>query len=486
MVHNRKILRSVVLSLALFVGIIAALFVVVATTRAAPLLDPPWEPNVKVNDDATGVANQEAPALAASKTTSDVFAVWLDNRNYDADVYFSRSVDGGVTWDASVRVNHDTDQLWQSEPDIAVNATGVLHVVWADSRAGDYDVYYTRSTDGGQTWSAEIRVSDFYTGSQNSPAVAALGDKVCIVWVDGRVAYNREVYVDCSTNGGLTWGTDTRVNDDIGGSFYHYAPDIALDTAGYPHVVWYDSRNENWDIFYTRLQVTGAWSPNARLNDATTGTQQYPAIAVHGDTVHALWIDYASGSGYVAGDVSENGGATWGVDWQVSTTDHAQSTAVTMDGQGTAWATWDVYSDTTCRLYADSYGPNGWSPDDMLITETVDYLYGPAMAAGATRVYAARSQFLAGEDYEILLSIWDGMVWEDAIQINDEGDARQDYPAIGIGSTGRLYAAWADYRHDTYDGALYADRSLDSGATWGRDVRVDDNHPVGEPPAIGA
>ncbi|MFN2271613.1 MAG: exo-alpha-sialidase, partial [Anaerolineae bacterium] len=57
---------------------------------------------------------------------------------------------------------------------------------------------------------------------------------------------------------------------------------------------------------------------------------------------------------------------------------------------------------------------------------------------------------------------------------------------IDIGSTGTLYAAWADYRHSTYDGALYADHSLDGGVTWGRDVRVDDDHPVGEAPALGA
>jgi hypothetical protein len=486
MVRNRKILRSVVLSFALFTGIIAALFVVVTTTHAAPLLDAPWGPNVRVNDDATGVANQETPALAASKTTNDVYAVWEDQRSENPDIFFAHSTDGGETWGAGVLVNHDVGN-WQYGPDIAVSAAGLLHVVWYDYRTASADIYYARSTDGGQTWSAEIRINDVYTGSQYSPAIAALDDTVCIVWVDGRVDSNRDVYVDCSADGGLTWGTDTRVNDDIGGAFYHYAPDIALGPAGYPHVVWYDNRNENWDIFYTHFLVADGWSSNVRLNDVTTGTQQYPAIAVSDDdTVYALWIDSSSGSGYVAGDVSINGGSTWGADWQVSTTDQTQSAGVAIDGQGTAWATWDVYSDTTYRLYADSYGLNGWSPDDMLITETTDYLEVPAIAAGATRVYVAWQQLLPDEDYDILLSIWDGAAWGDAIQVNDEGDARQAYPSIAIGSTNTLYAAWADYRHDTNDGALYADYSLDGGATWGRDVRVDDNHPVGEPPALGA
>ncbi|MGC9397433.1 MAG: exo-alpha-sialidase [Anaerolineae bacterium] len=470
---------------ALVIGFAVTFFITVMAAHGAPLLDAPWGPNVKVNDDTPGVADQDTPALAASKVTSDVFTVWLDWRNGDADVHFARSADGGMTWGVSVRVNYDVGGFSQSAPDIAVNAAGVLHVVWSDSRTGDEDVYYSRSTDDGQTWSTEIRVSDFYTGSQNSPAIAALGDAVCIVWADGRVAYNRDVYVDCSADGGLTWGTDTRINDDVG-TFSHYGPDIALGTGALPHVVWYDNRNANWDIYYTHLSVAGGWAANVRLNDVSTGSQYHPALAADGDTLHALWTDLGSGSAYVTGDMSLDGGITWGDDWQVSTTDQAENPDVVIDGQGTAWATWKVYSDTTYRLYADSYGINGWSTDDMLITETVDYLYVPAMAAGAARVYVAWQQFLPDEDYDILLSIWDGVAWSDAIQINDEGDARQAYPAIGIGSTGSLYAVWADYRYDTYDGALYADHSLDSGATWNRDVRVDDNHPVGEPPALGA
>ncbi|MFN2283862.1 MAG: sialidase family protein, partial [Anaerolineae bacterium] len=445
MFYDRKVLRFGSLLFALGTGLVFTLFIVVTATNAAPLLDAPWEPNVKVNDEATGVADQGAPALAASKVTSDVFAVWEDWRNDDVDIRFARSADAGVTWGASVRVNHDAGQLWQSEPDIAVNTAGVLHVVWHDARLGDDDVYYARSVDGGQTWSTEVRVNDVYTGSQNAPAIAALGDTLCVVWVDGRVSYNRDVYVDCSSDGGLTWGTDTRVNDDTG-SYSHYGPDIALGTGALPHVVWYDNRNANWDIFYTHLSVTGAWLPNVLLNDASSGSQYHPAIAADGNTIHALWTDLSSGSGFVTGEMSTDGGVTWNDDWQISATDQVENPDVTIDGQGTAWATWTVYSDTTYRLYADRYGLDGWTAGDMLITETVDYLYTPAIAAGATRVYVAWQHYFADSDSDILLAIWDGIAWGDAIQVNDEGDAHQEYPAIDIGSTGTLYAAWADYR----------------------------------------
>lgn len=431
--------------------VLLGMLLFVTATRAAPLLDAPWEPNVKVNDDVPGSANQTTPALAASKTTNDVFALWQDSRNDDGDIYFAHSPDGGQTWKVSTRVNHDAPGLGQSSPDIALDGSGVLHAVWVDSRAGTEDIYYSRSADNGATWSTEVRLNDVPTGTQKSPAIAALGNKVCVVWEDGRVAYARGIYVDCSTNGGQTWGTDARVNNDDG-EFYHYAPDIALGADGRVHIVWYDNRSGNWDIYYTYLSAAG--TSNVRLNDGTAGMQSYPAIAASGNTVQVVWAD--SSSGLVIGDVSTDGGATWGKDKRVSEVNGIMEPDVTFDGQGTAWAIWRVPT-TTYRVYADRYGVNGWSAD-MLVYTSTEFLQSPAIAAGEERVYVAWEHYFE-TDVDVLLAIWDGREWTGPVQINDEGDALQASPAIAIGSTGRLYAAWADRRDSAYEYALYADTS---------------------------
>ncbi len=465
-------------ALALTLALLGML-VFVTATRAAPLLDAPWNPNVQVNDDTPGLANQHAPALAASKTSDDVFALWQDSRNDDGDIYFAHSPDGGQTWKASIRVNHDVPGLTQSAPDIALGGSGILHAVWADSRAGTMDIYYSRSTDNGTTWSNEVRVNDVFTGVQQTPAIAALGNKVCIVWEDGRVAYARNIYADCSTDGGSTWGTDTRVNNDEG-AFTHYLPDVALGADGRVHIVWYDNRGGTWDIYYTYLSPAG--SANVCLNDATAGMQQYPAIAANGNTVQVVWVDYGSGSAYILGDISTDGGATWGKDQPVSESGNAMEPDVAFDGQGTAWATWRVPT-TTYPVYADAYGPNGWSAD-MLVYDSKEYLLLPAIAAGAKQVYVAWEHYFE-TDADVLLAIWDGSEWTGPVQINDDGDAWQANPAIAIGSTGQLYAAWGDKRTNAYGYVLYADTSLDGGATWGTDVRVDDNHPLQGAPAIG-
>jgi len=53
---SRRIPQFACWLMALLLGLAAASFVAVSATEAAPVADPPWGPNVKVNDDAVGVA----------------------------------------------------------------------------------------------------------------------------------------------------------------------------------------------------------------------------------------------------------------------------------------------------------------------------------------------------------------------------------------------------------------------------------------------
>ncbi len=44
-------------------------------------------------------------------------------------------------------------------PVIAINGS-VVHVVWSDERDGNYEIYYKRSTDGGVSWGADTRLTN--------------------------------------------------------------------------------------------------------------------------------------------------------------------------------------------------------------------------------------------------------------------------------------------------------------------------------------
>jgi hypothetical protein len=100
------------------------------------------------------------------------------------DVAFIKSTDQGTTWSTPVRVNDDvsTPNADQLEPWIEVDAYGNIHVFWIDNRnyysTNTYacDVYYSYSTDQGVTWAANERVNDISPISSMSSDFSRMGD----------------------------------------------------------------------------------------------------------------------------------------------------------------------------------------------------------------------------------------------------------------------------------------------------------------------
>jgi len=83
----------------------------------------------------------------------------------DPDIIFHRSTDQGNTWSAGVRVNQDpiNNGRIQIFPVMRVDEAGGLNVVYIDNRGNistdSAQVYLSRSTDGGNSW-ADYLISD--------------------------------------------------------------------------------------------------------------------------------------------------------------------------------------------------------------------------------------------------------------------------------------------------------------------------------------
>lgn len=127
-----------------------------------------------------------------------LYVVWSDNRRHagefpfptfvgsraegypcppgkatDTDVFLSKSTDGGRTWSPPVRVNQDPEGNDRDQwfPWVAVAPDGRVDVVFYDRRDDPNNklahTYLARSRDGGRTWT-EIRVSDFASNFDNA------------------------------------------------------------------------------------------------------------------------------------------------------------------------------------------------------------------------------------------------------------------------------------------------------------------------------
>jgi hypothetical protein len=97
------------------------------------------------------------------------------------DVRFSRSTDGGHTWSASVRVNDDVStSAWQWFSTMSVSPSGRIDAIWLDTRdnPGTFlsSLYYSFSTDSGVTWSANERLSNSFNPHVGWPQQNKMGD----------------------------------------------------------------------------------------------------------------------------------------------------------------------------------------------------------------------------------------------------------------------------------------------------------------------
>lgn len=98
------------------------------------------------------------------------------------DIMFSRSTDGGHTWSAPVRVNDDAigNRAYQWFGTMSVAPNGRIDVVWNDTR-GSADstksaLYYSYSNDGGATWSANEQASPTWDSTVGWPKQKKIGD----------------------------------------------------------------------------------------------------------------------------------------------------------------------------------------------------------------------------------------------------------------------------------------------------------------------
>jgi|GEM_PF-1892967 len=158
-----------------------------------------WHSDIRVNDQAgsaqpMGSWQIPIPAMVVDPSSGAIYVAWPDNRNGNQDIFMAKSTNGGLTWSTNVRINDDAGSATQFMVDLAVDSHGVVHAAWEDRRTSDWNIFYANSTTGGQTWSQNFVVTTQPTpGSLNRPGdyfavEASPDDSINIVWTDGRGA----------------------------------------------------------------------------------------------------------------------------------------------------------------------------------------------------------------------------------------------------------------------------------------------------------
>src|SRR5712691_12095481 len=149
----------------------AVLAFLVPSVAAAPTL-PYFGPNVQIDVPPVYRASFFGPSPSIAAGTNGIvylaFAGWSGSTTGD-DIDFTMSSNGGRSWSPPIRVNDDAAAAAQAEPSLALDTANNIYIAWTDARSGNNDVYFAKSVNGGQTFGANLRVNDVMTNSQSEP-----------------------------------------------------------------------------------------------------------------------------------------------------------------------------------------------------------------------------------------------------------------------------------------------------------------------------
>ncbi len=127
-------------------------------------------------------------------TRGNIYILWGDQRNGidNSDVFISKSTDGGNTWSPALKVNNDNTTRHQFFPWLTIDqTTGHLFVIFYDRRNTTglaTDVYVAKSVDGGETFeNFKISQSSFTPNASiffgDYTNIAAFNRKVHPIWM---------------------------------------------------------------------------------------------------------------------------------------------------------------------------------------------------------------------------------------------------------------------------------------------------------------
>jgi hypothetical protein len=231
----------------------------------------------------------------------------------ESGFYIHKSTDGGMTWNPPVQIAYDGKPSGSPDPLYRLNDRcqiicdvnpsspyyNHLYAVWIKDRGWNMplpysDIYFSRSTDGGTTWSAAAVLNETVhnMGNLPNPAVAPDGS-IYVIWMDYNVVTggNGTLFMNVSQDGGITWlpldiklipsvslppiylngGTDVRAK---GAAVIEVSPFNPMEL----YIVYAEQvigTPDEGDIFFIKSMNGGiTWTIPLRLNDDLTFNDQ--------------------------------------------------------------------------------------------------------------------------------------------------------------------------------------------------------------------
>ena len=238
-------------------------------------------------------------------------------QKYSGNIRFSRSVDGGKTYTAPITLNDDGRITSHRFESLAVDGKGRVAVAWLDAR--DRDAIKEK---GGTFSGVSVYTAQSKDNGAQFETNRRLAEHVCeccrtgMTWSDeGPVVFWRNLFGTNTRDFAIGWldkGDVRRASDDEWqiDACPHHGGGIAADGAGALHLVWFTQGKTRQGLFYKRVDGR-AESPVMALGNPAMQAG-HPGVAAAGRTVLITWREFDGRAYIVQAMRSDDGGVTWG------------------------------------------------------------------------------------------------------------------------------------------------------------------------------
>ncbi len=277
-------------------------------------------------------------------------------------LYVHKSTDGGITWPSYTQVsadgppttNPDTAYRFNDRDQIVADKYSSspyynnVYVTWIKDRGWNMaqpmsDIYFSYSSDGGNSYSAAKRVNSWVNSMGNMPvADVAKNGNVYLVWVDYNVQTGGQgtLFFDKSTDGGVSWGPDKAImtydlppiNLNAGSDARAKGAAVIRTMPSNPSELYivYAADPDNTgpdegDIFLVKSTDGGTnWGTPLRVNDdATNNDQVMPWMDIKPNgIIDIVWYDRRNDGADMQWDVyftsSTDGGSSFATNTQIN------------------------------------------------------------------------------------------------------------------------------------------------------------------------
>jgi len=257
---------------------------------------------------------------------------------FRGDPMFSKTTDGGKTWSTPARISPQNNNMFTIGNQIAVLPDGTLVDVFHYGKGSGRDqpnaslTGVSRSTDGGQTWSMPIQISNNPVANDVDPdtgfplrtgadiggglpdiAVDPHSGALYVVWEDSRFSgTHNDIVLSKSTDGGQTWSAPKKINQTPS-PVEAFTPMVDVLPNGTVAVTYYDIRNNtpspglDTDYFVVISHDGGAtWQESkitpASFDDTTAPISRgyflgdYQGLANNGTAFKSVFVQTNSGN----------------------------------------------------------------------------------------------------------------------------------------------------------------------------------------------